>query len=166
MAPTFCWRIINRACFRTDMYEFIFHSLGVWYNFCNDFSSKTTCGSRRVPPVVRGPQFDKHWRTGLHIDPHFLGPRILLYPLSVRRNFTVCPHEPLLKLGVPWVKKSCVTRGPPSRSNEPPGVRRPQVKNRYPIASTVMMVNVENFQTRSGMSLSVLSLVTKALSVT
>jgi hypothetical protein len=44
-------------------------------------------------------------------DPHFLLPRIVLYPLSVRRNFVVCHHESLLKFGVPWAKekKSCGT---------------------------------------------------------
>jgi hypothetical protein len=31
--------------------------------------------------------------------------RIVLYPLSVRLSFVVCPQEPLLKLGVPWLKK-------------------------------------------------------------
>jgi hypothetical protein len=30
---------------------------------------------------------------------------VVLYPMSVRRNSVVCPHESLLKLGVPWVKK-------------------------------------------------------------
>jgi hypothetical protein len=35
----------------------------------------------------------------------FLWPLIVLYPLSVRLNFVVFPQEPLLKLGVPWVKK-------------------------------------------------------------
>jgi hypothetical protein len=38
-------------------------------------------------------------------DPHFLWPRIVFYPLYVRRNFMVCPHKPMLKLGVPWLKK-------------------------------------------------------------
>jgi hypothetical protein len=38
-------------------------------------------------------------------DSYFLWPRIVLYPLSLRRNFVVCPHKPLLELAVPWVKK-------------------------------------------------------------
>jgi hypothetical protein len=29
--------------------------------------------------------------------------------ISVRKNFVVCPQEPLIKLGVPWVKKGCGT---------------------------------------------------------
>jgi hypothetical protein len=36
-------------------------------------------------------------------DPHFW-PRIAVYLLSVRRNFVVCLHETLLKLGVPGVE--------------------------------------------------------------
>jgi len=28
-------------------------------------------------------------------------------PLSIRQNFVVCPHEPLLKLGVQWLRKGC-----------------------------------------------------------
>jgi hypothetical protein len=31
--------------------------------------------------------------------------RIALYPVSLRRNFAVCPHEPLLKLGALRVKR-------------------------------------------------------------
>jgi hypothetical protein len=40
-------------------------------------------------------------------DPHFCGN--VLYPLSVIRNSVVCPQEPLLKSGVPWVKWGYVT---------------------------------------------------------
>jgi hypothetical protein len=29
----------------------------------------------------------------------------VLYPFSERRKSVVFPHEPLLKLGVPWVKQ-------------------------------------------------------------
>jgi hypothetical protein len=35
----------------------------------------------------------------------FLWPHILLYPLSVRRNFVMCLHKTLLKFVVMWVKK-------------------------------------------------------------
>jgi hypothetical protein len=38
-------------------------------------------------------------------DPHFLYPRIVLYTLSIKWNFVVCRHEPLLNLSVLWVKK-------------------------------------------------------------
>jgi hypothetical protein len=34
----------------------------------------------------------------LHPGSTFLWLHIVLYPLSVRTNFVVCPHEPLLKL--------------------------------------------------------------------
>jgi hypothetical protein len=42
-------------------------------------------------------------------NPYFSWPCIVLYPLSATRNFVLCSHEPLLKLGVPWVKKGCGT---------------------------------------------------------
>jgi hypothetical protein len=48
-----------------------------------------------------------------HIGVHFESwlPLIVLYPLSIRRNFVVCPHEPLLNLGVLWVKESLQNTG-------------------------------------------------------
>jgi hypothetical protein len=50
-------------------------------------------------------------------DLNFLWSRIVLYPLSVRQNFVVCPCEPLLKLGVPWVKKDRGTMGCSFKAN-------------------------------------------------
>jgi hypothetical protein len=51
----------------------------------------------------------------------FLWPRIVLYSLSVTRNFVVSPHEPLLKLGMRWVQILWNTglRGPQSRHPSP-----------------------------------------------
>jgi hypothetical protein len=41
----------------------------------------------------------------LHMGSALFWPRIVLYSIFVRRYFVVCPHEPLLKLSVPRVKK-------------------------------------------------------------
>jgi hypothetical protein len=50
ISPTFCGRSINKDSFSTDMYGCIFHSLGVFYNFCDAFSSKAACGPPGEPP--------------------------------------------------------------------------------------------------------------------
>jgi hypothetical protein len=44
ISPIFCWKSTNKGSSSTDMHRCIFHLLSVWYNFCNAFSSKTTCG--------------------------------------------------------------------------------------------------------------------------
>jgi hypothetical protein len=40
-SPTFCWSSTNKGSFSTDLYACIFQSFGVWYNFCDPFSSET-----------------------------------------------------------------------------------------------------------------------------
>jgi hypothetical protein len=37
-------------------------------------------------------------------------PCIVLYPLTIRLKFVMCPEEPLLKLSVPWIKQK-ITEG-------------------------------------------------------
>jgi hypothetical protein len=45
-SPYFCWRSTNRGSFSIDMCGCIFHSLNVWYNFCNAFVPKPPADRR------------------------------------------------------------------------------------------------------------------------